>query len=69
VGTVTEIQDYLRLLFGRAVDRISQGQPNLAANEMLALIKKYPTHPDWPSWAEKLRLRLGPAPTASPAGE
>jgi hypothetical protein len=58
-----------RLLFGRAVDRISQGQPNLAANEMLALIKKYPTHPDWPSWAEKLRLRLGPASTASPAGE
>lgn len=58
-----------RLLFGRAVDRVSQGQPNLAANEMLALIKKYPTHPDWPSWAEKLRLRLGPAPTASPAAE
>jgi hypothetical protein len=59
-----------RLLFGRAVDRIFQGQPNMAASEILALIKKYPTHPDWPSWAEKLRLSLRPAPTtASPAGE
>lgn len=54
-----------RLLFGRACDRAIQGQPNLAAKEILELIKAHPDHPDWPAWVAKLRAMLE---TKAPSG-
>ncbi len=45
-------------IFGRATDRAALGQPNRAATEILHLLRTNPAHPDWPTWAEKLKELL-----------
>jgi hypothetical protein len=47
------------LIFRRAIDRAATGQPNRAAADVLGLVRRHPTHPDFPQWAAKLREMLG----------
>jgi hypothetical protein len=47
------------LIFSRAIDRAANGQPNRAAADVLGLVRRHPTHPDFPRWATKLREMLG----------
>lgn len=55
-----------RLLFGRASDRIACGQRNLGIREIMDLVGTYPLHPDFKTWAGKLREVVQPLPSSSP---
>lgn len=50
------------LLWSRAQEVIVLGQRNHAINEMFALIKKYPDHPDNAAWIAHLESILKPRP-------
>ncbi|HWL52979.1 MAG TPA: hypothetical protein VNQ90_11125 [Chthoniobacteraceae bacterium] len=50
------------LLWARAQEVIVLGQRNHAINEMFALIKKYPDHPDNAAWIAHLESVLKPRP-------
>ncbi len=54
------------LLWARAQEVLILGQRNHAVNEMFALIKKYPDHPNNAAWIAHLQKLLAPQPT--PAG-
>lgn len=63
-----------QLLWKRAQDLLLIGLRNRALNEMIALIKNYPDHPDFPNWISTLEGLLAlnsktgvAAPDASPA--
>jgi hypothetical protein len=54
------------LLFQKSTDTATIGQPNRAVNEIMALIRAYPTNPSVPTWIEAARKLLTPKePTAS----
>jgi len=44
-----------RLIFQRSQDMIILGQPNRAVGEIIAIVKAYPEHPDFPTWTAKIR--------------
>lgn len=50
--------EYPRLMWRRAKDIALLGQTNRATSEMLALVRKYPSHPDLNDWVEDLTNRL-----------
>lgn len=50
-----------RLQFKQSQDMIEIGQPNRALNEMIMLVRTYPSHQDFPSWVEKIRELIMPA--------
>jgi hypothetical protein len=61
-----------QMLFSRAEDLASMGQPNRAATEVFAIVKDNPTHPDFGKWVGQLRDLLekslpgtAPAPTSA----
>ena len=54
------------LQFRRARDRAAAGQPNRAAEDILAIARKNPDHPDFPQWAGALREMLGPKTPTPP---
>lgn len=47
------------LLFRRAGDRAAAGQTNRATADLLDLARRYPAHPEFPTWAAALRAMLG----------
>ncbi len=53
------------LLWSRAQDEVVLGRRNQAANDMLALIKAHPDHPDFQSWATQLETLVAPPPPAT----
>jgi hypothetical protein len=56
------------LLFRRALDRATAGQPHRAAADILDLARRHPTHPEFPAWASALRTMLqSGGKTASPS--
>jgi len=55
------------LLWQRAQEYRNLNQPNRALNEMLAVIRKYPDHPDLPKWVSEVREALKPAIPTPPA--
>lgn len=52
------------MLFKRAQDLILVGQPNKGLLEMVALVRSYPTHPDFSTWLARIRELIK---AASPA--
>ncbi len=50
-----------QLLWQKSQEYLALDQPNRAVQEMFALIKAYPTHPDVGQWIEKLKGALQPA--------
>jgi len=66
------------LLWKRAQEFRHIGLPNRALNEMFAVLKAYPSHPDFDRWASELEQLISPKPegeavvptggTALPAG-
>jgi hypothetical protein len=57
-----------RLVFNRARDMATLGQPNRAAREILLIAQSHPNHPDFSTWVNELKSLLTPAP-ASPIQE
>jgi hypothetical protein len=56
------------LLWSRSQEYVALGQKNRAINEMFALIKAHPTHPEADDWIGKLeQLLLPPAPVVESA--
>lgn len=54
------------LLFGRAEDEILLGRRNKGINDMFALLKTYPTHPNADGWISKVEsLLTAPAAAAT----
>lgn len=47
-----------RLLFKRAQDLVVLGQPNRGLVEVVALVRAYPSHPDFPAWLDYIRGAL-----------
>lgn len=47
-----------RLLFKRAQDMVALGQPNRGLVEVVALVRTFPSHPDFPAWLESIRGML-----------
>lgn len=47
-----------RLLFKRAQDMVVLGQPNRGLVEVVALVRAYPSHPDFPAWLDSIRGML-----------
>ena len=62
-----------QLRWKRTQELIALGLKNRAINDMVALIKTYPTHPDVPSWIQTVQQMLRPPAgqpvTGSPAGQ
>jgi hypothetical protein len=56
-----------RIVWLRAQDLKVLGQRNRAINEMVSLIKSYPTHPDAATWIAAVEQELTPTPAAAPA--
>lgn len=58
-----------QLLWNRAQELIVLGQKNRSINDMLALIKNYPAHPDSAAWISQLMQIVSPsaAPPPQPA--
>lgn len=55
------------LLFSRAQDMVAVGLPNRGVLEMFALVKTYPTHPDFATWVARIReLIKSPSDQTSP---
>lgn len=48
-----------QLLFSKAKDYAVLGQPNRAIQEMLAVAKAYPQHPNFPEWSAAIREMIG----------
>ena len=60
------------LMWSRAQEYIVLGQSNRAYNEMFAILKAYPSHPQFATWANTLKEKLSPpapAPAESPVVE
>ncbi|TSA30733.1 MAG: hypothetical protein D4R65_12660 [Verrucomicrobiaceae bacterium] len=47
-----------RMLFKRAQDMAVIGQPNRGLVEVVALVRAYPSHPDFPAWLDYIRGAL-----------
>ncbi len=62
-GNVTQVTfeqiELPRLLWRRAKDIAVLGQTNRATAEMVALVRKYPSHPDLEDWVKELTEMLG----------
>lgn len=54
-----------RMLFSRANDMVAAGLKNRGAQEILAIIRSEPSHPDFPNWVKRLRELVTP-PSAPP---
>jgi predicted Zn-dependent protease len=55
------------LLWNRAQEMVKVGMPNRAAVEMYNVLKNYPSHPNFSSWADELKNLLKPAPSENAA--
>ena len=55
-----------KLLWNRAQELLALKQKNRGINEMLTIIKSYPTHPDSTNWISQLQQIVSP-PATSPA--
>ena len=55
------------LLWERAEDELVIGRKDQAINDMLALVKAHPAHPDFQKWASELEEIVAPQVSPSPA--
>jgi hypothetical protein len=55
------------LLWQRATEYLALELPNRAVSEMFAVLKAYPTHPDFEKWAADLEGIINPKPAVSGA--
>ncbi|GAB4172031.1 MAG: hypothetical protein Fur0032_11440 [Terrimicrobiaceae bacterium] len=56
-----------RMMFSRANDMVAVGLKNRGAQEILAIIRAEPSHPDFPNWVKRLRELV--TPPAAPETE
>ena len=58
-----------RLIFQRAKDMATIGQPNRAVSGIIVLVRTYPEHPDFNTWVAEIKSMVKPPATAPAPAE